>query len=451
MKTNFYFCISALCLLLKLPSYAQLGPRIDVGQDRLTEPTGSEQIYTVPFFIHNTRPNVVYTVTVEDRLEGSANSPHDYELVDNATSTPTVTRTITLPSVVNGQFMLRIKHDTLSHHNRTIVLQLRALSSTADTMLFLKKVITIMAPSGPSTSEGGAEPTVFKIDSLHSSLKIFTGSNFDFFGEQTFKKFAGDFEVHLPDLCAVNNNRIRFGLNLGITYYHYFRADTANGNFHNENVLGKPEAPFVSGQTRYGSNIYALNTSTDLQNWGYHSQLLISWGKQLLTKNGLRTYLTLHGEALASTATTTFDKRLIRTDSITYRSGDRTVFQRGGLMPTERTTQSWDGYFGIGPTFYYEQTKLLEASGQIILGATSYNPKRVDALESIGGTSSFLLNRKTEFSTWTIFYLARVRVTEHVTKLNGTAGVEVRGIFPQYNPFIAAYLGIQIDIAKFFH
>jgi hypothetical protein len=52
-------------------------------------------------------------------------------------------------------------------------------------------------------------------------------------------------------------------------------------------------------------------------------------------------------------------------------------------------------------------------------------------------------------STRKIYYLAKGVVTEKVTKLNATIGIEVRGFYPN-NTGIAAYLGFLISPADFF-
>jgi hypothetical protein len=100
------------------------------------------------------------------------------------------------------------------------------------------------------------------------------------------------------------------------------------------------------------------------------------------------------------------------------------------------------GYLGFGPQLVYQQNNLLNLNLLFLAG------RSVTGDENISTTPP-LNNYDPKTATRKFYYLAKGVITEKVTKLNATIGVEVRGFYPN-NTGIAAYLGFLISPADFF-
>ncbi|WP_324680313.1 hypothetical protein [Hymenobacter sp. GOD-10R] len=438
-----------LCLLKVALSEAQ---ELEVASKLKLAERATDTTYTVVLTIKYNSVADPYTVTVIDRNSGTATQGVDYrhrlasgQILTSSTGSPnTFTVDITI-----------LKDDQVDP-DETIELFLEAkrTKDSAANSIPKEVVFTISDFKKSSVAKKKGGDDTFIADSLHRDLLLFTGASFDFFGKSQFKNFAGSVTAHLPDLVRIGSIKgtpITLGLDGSIFHYHYYTADTSGGRNYSESYLVNPNVRrLVPDSTRYVRSSYALNSKTDIRVWGYNAQLLIGLGKPPQDKKQssyVRAFLTVDAEVLVTTYRTTLTKTNVRTDTAIYRSSDaRRVALYQQTRPSEVVNNRAYGYFGVGLTTYMSFAKSFDFYAQGVIGKTTNNP----SLEDIPVTVSdpeFRLQRLVN-DAWGSYYLVKGRITEKYTGLNGTVGVEIRGLLPKNAPFVAAFLGIQFTPEK---
>ncbi|MBD2717268.1 hypothetical protein KBK19_19670 [Microvirga sp. STR05] len=253
----------------------------------------------------------------------------------------------------------------------------------------------------------------------------------------------------MPELWSVND-KWTIGLNTSIFHYHYYTADSSRGRNYAENILLDPATQaLIPDSTRFVRNGFNLESKSDYRTWGYTVQILLGRA-DLDKKRMVRSYPTIHLEGLSTRTTTTTKKIPIRADTLVYNAGYANRPFTGIARPvnTVEVTNRTKAYFGVGYTTYVSIPKKFDFYGQAIFGVSTNNPVYKVASEELPPNG-----RRTIVTTTygpKAFYLFKTRITEKYTKLNGTAGVEVRGNLGETDPFIAAYLGIQLTLDTFF-
>lgn len=451
MKKIYLLFIILLSLIIKIKAQ-----KISIEKENLTLKVVSSsqeyEDYTIPFTVRETHPEKKYTVIIQSNNTGeSAAYKFDYLLLKTNQSSDA--NPLTIEDVnMTGEFIIRVMKNAKS--NESFKLNIKAFNSETNVSAEYSFTIKNSLDAAPNASTTGQTTTVnFFPDTANASIQLFTGSNFDFFGDSDFDDFAGELSLHMPDLWQIkisDDNITSLGFNAAISNFNYYSADSSNGRFYTENILLLPnQNRLIPDTTKYVRSIYALNSNTKYETWGFYFQPLLK-----LTSNKIsRVYLTFHTEVLSIITETTFNKKSVRNDTLTITSTDLSngkVFSSfGGLRPDLIINKKVHGYFGAGLTSYMSYPKKFDFYGQAIFGITTNNPTLENIPAGVSNDRIRVISQSVA-DDWGGFYLVKARLTEKFTKLNGTVGVEVRGLFPKEIPFVASYLGIQLNLDKFF-
>ncbi|HEX8426404.1 hypothetical protein [Hymenobacter sp.] len=434
-----YLLVFLGLLVSVLAAHAQ---RIELDSKlKLAEPkVNADTTYKIFFNIKNIKPTDRYTVSIEDRNRGKATPGRDYKnLIANSLIFNELTSVTSFNLVVN-------KDIEKGEVDESIVLRFQA--QKADTMLIRYFTFTI-------TDADKKEPEKYWImpiaDTTYNSLKILTAASFDFFGKSQFKNFTGDLTVSMPELWLIGNT-FTMGINSSIFNYNYYTADSTRRTPYGENVLiGPTTRALIADSTRFVRNRYNLESKTDIKTWGYNVQLLFGLN-DLDKKRMVRSYYTLHLEGLSTQENTTYKKFITRTDTLVYTAADASAnlpfTGTARATDTQGVNERTRAYFGVGYTTYVAIPKKFDFYGQGIIGIGTNAPVRNVSITDLPGGGR--LTRTITTSDRLGFYLLKTRITEKFTKLNGTAGVEIRGNIGETKPIIAAYLGLQIGLDTFF-
>jgi hypothetical protein len=277
-----------------------------------------------------------------------------------------------------------------------------------------------------------------EIDSAR--FTILTAGSLNFFGNQLFSKYVGQLDIRLPSLLG---NDKKWGINVGV-FTKNFYADSVYTGMGTFNVQKPGDDVYYARKTykRYAKNVFSV-----LGAYANPTYLLAS--NDDAKKSSLRIYGVVSMEVLATSIKTTYNSFKL-TDSVDHLYDSR-ITKNDALAPTNPrinplnsvvTQRVITGYLGFGPQLVYQQNNLLNLNLLFLAG------RSVTGDENISTTPP-LNNYDPKTATRKFYYLAKGVITEKVTKLNATIGVEVRGFYPN-NTGIAAYLGFLISPADFF-
>ncbi len=283
-------------------------------------------------------------------------------------------------------------------------------------------------------------------DTSKWSVRIVTGSNFDFFDAPTFKNFAGDLNIFLPNLfkpiCKKSEKRI--GLNIGVFNYRYYDADSSGSNIVNENYLLDPTVRRIAiDTTKYVRDIYYLNSKTSYNNWGIYLNPMIP----ISSDKWYDLFLELHLEAIWKTKILSYSQQSIRKDTFVITQADMAthgVFQNfKGIRSLYEKNTYFDYYLGIGTPVKIDIKKAFELFLQPSVGAASYRKTEVNVSESLSIRSRSFV----ETMSWNPYFLTKFQLITTVTPVDIVLGGEYRKIFNQ-QAFFGMYLGASISLDK---
>jgi len=284
-------------------------------------------------------------------------------------------------------------------------------------------------------------------DTSKFTVRIVTGSNFDFFDAPTFKNFAGDLNIFLPDLFKpIGNTKKRIGLNCGVFNYRYYEADSSGSHIITENYLTDPTTTkIIPDTTHYVKDVYSLNSKTTYNNWGVYFDPMIRLNSDTKIYD---LYLELHAEVIWRTEILTYNQLGIRKDTFTIASGDITrgsVFQSYKGIQAKYTQYSYfDSYFGLGLPMKIDIKKAFEFFATPSFGFSSFQYTGID--------TSFVRSniRYRTLSTQTAsqaYFLTKFQLVTTVAPVDIALGGEYRKIFGQ-KAFFGMYLGASISLDK---
>ncbi|HEY0065993.1 MAG TPA: hypothetical protein VGB46_01475 [Flavisolibacter sp.] len=405
------------------------------------EPPSGGQTHNIPFQITGNAAGIGYMISLSSTSSstGGAVAGRDY-ILGPPPSNPVTTSGIISLTIFNNS--------TVNSLLRTVDIHIRATPSS-QVGNPLDTIIKV------NIQDYGALPLAQQVnmpDTVHVSLSLLTAASFDFFGQSSFGKYAGNINASMVNIFK------RWGLNAGISHLHYYTSDTSSGKVYTSNILLDPTARRVSTNTQYRAATYALNSKTDYSTWAYYMQVLVYTGKEVRpAKDAIsRFYVTLHTEAFTQQSKTTY---MVDSISNTVRTYDplydrrKTFSLSVDYRPKEVVAKRTDGYFGIGGTQFLSYPNKFNFVAQAVFGVTTANPKflaepiETDQSDSPEIIRGYAIKQKDHMAG---FYLVRTQIVEKYTKLNASFGVDIRGAFPMYNPLIAAYLGFQLKFDDFF-
>jgi hypothetical protein len=399
-----------------------------------------DTVYYVPIKILK-RPrvsNMVINFTDANKQTETASKGKDYDYVENDLDARTITSTspeyFSIGVIVKSR---KIKRDKI-----TFQLTLSYKINNQDRFETLKVNIDPFIPlvdkkELPDTSKW--------------SLRIVTGSNFDFFDAPTFKNFAGNISIRTPDLIQIKNKDnpkriISLGLETGFFNYRYFEADSSRGRIYTDKyLLDAAVTKIATDTTKYVRDIYALNNKISYNTVGAYLNPIISLPTD---SKWIDLYISLHIEMLWRTEVQEFNKVSLRKDTMIVTKVDVSqgiVLQSfPGLRPLYDKKSFNDTYIGLGLPFKVNIKKLFELYIAPTIGIAMFEMTNIRTETRNAITyRSFEVNKVSK-----MFLLTKVQLTTYVTPIDIALGGEFRQIAGQ-KTFYALYLGAALSLDKF--
>jgi hypothetical protein len=272
------------------------------------------------------------------------------------------------------------------------------------------------------------------------SIDIYTGGNFDFFDGLKFQNVGGEFFVSANNIAGKNS---RLGGFLGISNFQNFTFDSSNRNVRTQYIRIDTGA-YINGVTKYIQRTFVDHRKLSTNQWSYYINPTCRLNN---TKSDFfNIYLSLRLEALRVSTTTEFQTDTLNFSDTTNRPlGNSPVFQSGnGFLLQKVTDVQSNGFFSIAFPMFLNAKDKFKLYFDPNLGIATYSYSTYQP--SVTRTSL----EKLTYDITKVFYLFRLRVTEQFSGLNITIGGEIRGLLPNYNPTINAYLGVRANLVKWF-
>jgi hypothetical protein len=272
------------------------------------------------------------------------------------------------------------------------------------------------------------------------SIDLFTGGNFDFFDKLKFQDIGGEFCVRANNIAGKDK---RLGGFLGISNFQNFTFDSSNKNAQTQYVRFDTGA-YVNGVTKYIQRTFVYHRKISTDQWSYYVNLTYRLNK--VNSDFFNIYGSVRLESLRISTKTEFQTDTISFADTTNRPlGNSPVFQSENGFPLQKVTDvQTNGFFSIGLPMLINAKEKFKLYFDPNIGRTTYSYSTYQPI----GNRTYL--HKTTYDINKFFYLFRLRVTEQFSGLNITVGGEIRGLLPNYNPTINAYLGIQANFVKWF-
>jgi hypothetical protein len=387
--------------------------------------------HKIRLYVKDVLPNKSVHVVVTDRNSGTAVRIKDYYISSAYHE---------LNIVDTGFIAITIQPDEKAKAVKTVRLNITA---TYDGVSLSANSIS------PTDSDGEAKLKIspmkedktrklYKLDS--ANFRILTAGSLNFYGKQQFAKFVAQMDIRLPSLIEIKKFPVKaIGVNAGIFTKNYYADSIYRG-------VGTFKIRNGNDTLTYNSKMIERSANIVYDIYGaYINPTFLLIQKDKANGNGhFRLYFNLSAEVLSTTAKTSY--RYTTRDS-TIKPFNSEVNRDNVLSPKDpriiqsNNNENWiTGFYGGGLQMYYNQDDLLDFNFLVHYGksVTSYNKNRNIPLYN------------EDLKTSQPFYFFKGVVTERVTKLNATLGVEVRGMFPRSTPSIAAYVGVLISPTDFF-
>lgn len=296
------------------------------------------------------------------------------------------------------------------------------------------------------------DDTKQKIDTSKWSVKIITGSNFDFFDAPVFKNFAGEIKAFIPAFATwkrVGKKDHFIGLQLGIFNYRYFDSDSSRSDIITEKYLLDPTTTVLKPDTtKYIRDIYALNSLRSYNNWGAYLNPMIN----VHHNDWYDLFFDIHFEGIWRTEIISNSKYQYRKDTLTLRSTDLisrfTLAAFPGIRSLYTTNSFFDAYFGAGLPLKINVKNTFEiyidpSYGLVAFGLQKQDSNIINNITYRGETAQ----RHTK-----TFFLTKFQLTTKVAPIDIVFGGEIRKIYHeaidnQY-AYKAFYLGALLSLDK---
>ncbi len=339
------------------------------------------------------------------------------------------TKTLSLTDTVITVGVI-VNTDNNDEKDERFILSLVYLNATVPTVLY----DTIMIRDKDFKTKG--EP-----DTSKWQVRIVTGSNFDFFDAPTFKNYAGDLNIFLPDLFGNG-----FGLNAGVFNYRYYDADSSGNDIVTENyLLDATTRTLVPGTTKYVQDLYYLDSKTSYNNIGVYLNPM--YKIEGIKSKWCDVYLDLHAEVIWRTQIMTHSQKPIRKDTMTITQADTErsrVFQNyKSISSLYNKTSYFDSYFGLGLPFKANIKKAFELFVTPTLGVCVFKATAIDVYDDKNIRSRVI----TEKQFTEPFFLTKFQLTTTVSPIDITLGGELRSVFNK-STFFGMYLGAAVSLDK---
>jgi|GEM_PF-3371540 len=281
-------------------------------------------------------------------------------------------------------------------------------------------------------------------DTSKWKVRIVTGSNFDFFDSPTFKNFAGDLNIFIPNAIKWHNKSI--GFQAGIFNYRYFEADSSKGRIQIDKYLLDPAVTqLTAGTTKYVSETYALNNRTNFNTFGAYFNPMVALNG--FDNQWINIYVNLHFEALWRTQILEDTKISLRKDTVLLSQNDVAqgiVLQSyPGLRPTYTKKSFNDTYVGVGLPIRLDIKKAFDFFIAPTIGWVKYEGTDIATRIENG----IRYRNFTEATYGKFFILTKAQLVTSVTPVDIAMGGEFRKIAGE-KTFYAVYLGASVSLDK---
>jgi hypothetical protein len=273
--------------------------------------------------------------------------------------------------------------------------------------------------------------------------------NFDF--NSTLKSnYLGHFNVLLPP-----KKRYSWGVNLGIMKINYNNNFNDDSLFAIQNVLINPLDSIKPG-IKYIKEFNKYKSTYENTGWSIYIQPMIQINSNNTNKIYLHGHLDLFiNQWSVNTNVTNIQKDTVKIDSNNTRGG---YFYAPSNFTSKRNL--YNGYFGAGVTFDlspWESSSLFiqatigwttnfpQSSSVADLVNTANKPNNGPASKSLRSGASYSQINSSKHGS--IFHLTRVYFKQDISSASTLViGADIRGIFPEYNPLYAVYVGLNLDL-----
>jgi hypothetical protein len=417
--------LSIIIVLIVLPFFS-FSQTLEIAQsDKSFIRSDKTEFHSIHLTVKGINPETKVFLIVEEDTLGTAIRKKDYELISPYRKLITDTAII----------VILIKPEKDQKTLKTLKLNIRAIWEGKP--MYTTAELTIK-PFEKKAKGANVRRELADIDSAR--FTILTAGSLNFFGNSFFSKYVGQLDVRLPSLLGKNR---RWGINTGV-FTKDFYVDTISVIDKIFNIK-KASDPNNYIEKRYGT--YAKNVISVVGAYANPTFLLAHPTDE--KNSSFRIYAVASIEVLATSIKTTYSNYTFRDSS--YQPYNTSITSGNVLDPAAplntdakpMVKQSYiTGYFGAGPQLVYHQNNLLNLNLLFLSGVSITGDTNISGVPPTGET--FVKPSPGKF-----YYLAKGVITEKVTKLNATIGVEVRGFYPN-NTGIAAYLGFLISPADFF-
>ncbi|MDB5111616.1 MAG: hypothetical protein JWR67_2730 [Mucilaginibacter sp.] len=338
----------------------------------------------------------------------------------------------------SGKVDLVIKADDFSESSETIVFKFKFKDES--NIQKESEFIVIISDVNDGSQDQPIYTEAEKQKNRNLSIEIFTGGAFDFFDALKFQKMGGELVVTVNDIAGRDS---RLGGFIGVSNFQNFTLDSSNANVRVQRVRIDTGA-YVSGKTKYIERTYIDHRKLTINQWGYYVNPTYRINKQ--RSDFFNVYVSFRMEALKASTQTEYKTDTVNFADTTNRPlGNSPVFQSGkGFLLQKVLDTHTSGYFSFGLPMFLNSKDKFKLYFDPNLGIAVYNYSRF--MPSADRRSLL----RTNYNVTKAFYLFRFRVTEQFSGLNITIGGEIRDLFPSYNPTINAYLGIRVNMLKWF-
>jgi hypothetical protein len=439
------------------------GQRIELpGKGKITlKEVSRDTVYFLPFKLVDRPRATAMTITFSDGNRGTAARGRDYEYIA-ADVAPKTIAAASIDSFFSVGVIIKsrnIKRDTLAF---TLSLLYPVNNGNTEPQSLEIKI----TPLNP------ADPKKDLPDTARWMVRLVAGSNFDFFEAPTFKNFAGDLNVFLPDLIQFNrldkkgnpkqNNKkkdrkpISVGMQMGFFTFRYYNADSSKGSTYSERYLLNPDiTQVVVNETQYVRETYTLNSRTNYNTFGAYLNPMVT----LSQSKWFDLYANLHIEGLWRTEIQKYTKVSMRKDTMAVNSAALTqgleLNKSPGLRPDYNSRVFNDIYLGIGLPMRVNIKNAFELFTTTSGGMVSFEANNI-----ITSDVTKLIRSRSFIKTmeWQPFIVTKAQLTTKVAPVEISLGGEFRHVFGEFSGstdvqpqrvFYAVYLGASFQLDTF--
>ena len=296
-----------------------------------------------------------------------------------------------------------------------------------------------------NSKDGSADAPVYTQSEIGKikgiSYEMYTGGNFDFFDALKINKVGGEI---ILDANSISHDRYRrWGFTTGIFNFNTLTYDSSNGKVTTRNINTdktfqlREDTSLIIRKTIINHNRVSSNL------WGYYFNP--TYRINQIYSDFFNWYVAFEAELLRVNTKGENDEELYKKDSIIYKANKFTgaVFMTDDPIPVKNYSRTTNGYFGIGVPIYLNASDKVRFFFQPSVGFAThgYYLRQYDK----SGSLIFDGYRRDVQS----YFHCKFRASEQYTGLRITIGGEIRKI-KNTEPLINLYLGLKVDLAKWF-